>query len=152
LGGNINLANTPIHAVCRPQALNRGVRPGDKTGAGNSQPVMAEDFEPLDITPDFYRCELGSFESGSYNVSVLLPPGLAWNNPVDTGLFSHDASGKKYQVQYFPNVAQLWPDSGSHEGGTTVTIRGQGFSMDEEDIVVLLGGVRCEVSLVACGG
>jgi hypothetical protein len=106
---------------------------------------MAEDFEPLDITPDSYACELGAFESGSYNVSVLLPNGLAWANPIDAGLFSHDGHGKKYQVQYFPVVNELYPAKGSRAGGTTVTIRGQGFSMDPGDMLVLLDGVACEI-------
>ena len=65
-----------------------------------------------------------------------------------------DTNGVAANFHYYESIQLLsiFPRSGPHEGGTTVTIRGQGFSMDEEDIVVLLGGVRCEVSLVACGG
>ena len=69
IGGNIDTGTTTIHAVCRPQALNRAADP-DLPPGERRQPVMAEDFEPLPITPDFFRCQLGDFEAGSYNVSV----------------------------------------------------------------------------------
>ena len=62
----------------------------------------------------------GDFEAGSYNVSVQLPMGIAWANPVDTGLFSTAASGTKYEVQYFPTVTDVWPNAGSLAGGTEV--------------------------------
>ena len=145
IGGNIDTGTTNVHAVCRPQALNRGAREDEENPAEHRQPVMAEDFEPLPITPDFYRCQLGDFEAGSYNVSVQLPMGLAWANPVDTGLFSHDGRGTKYQVQYYPVVNEMSPQEGSLAGGTEVTIRGHGFSMDEADIDITLGGSPCAV-------
>jgi hypothetical protein len=140
LGGNIGTGKIVTHAVCRPQALNRGVKPGEELQGPHRQAVMAEDFEPLDITPDLYRCQLGDFESGSYNVSVQLPQGLAWGNPlVETGLYSRDARGVGYQVQYYPKVDSLSPRSGSRAGGTVLTLRGHGFSMDEEDISIAVG-------------
>lgn len=71
--------------------------------------------------------------------------GMAWANPVDTGLFSRDASGTKYEVQYFPTVTEVWPHAGSLAGGTEVIIRGHGFSMDEEDIAINLSGSNCVV-------
>ena len=58
IGGNIDTGISTLHAVCRPQALNRGAKPDDPQGP-RRQPVMAEDFEPLPITHDFYRCQLG---------------------------------------------------------------------------------------------
>ena len=33
-----------------------------------------------------------------------LPHGLAWANAVASGLFSRDARGKEYQLQYYPQV------------------------------------------------
>eukprot|EP01046_Picozoa_sp_COSAG06_P000498 COSAG06_NODE_14_length_35011_cov_20.984132_1_plen_3931_part_10 len=147
IGGNIDTGTTTIHAVCRPQELNRAALDSLPEGAARAKriTVMAEDFEALPITPDFYRCQLGDFEAGSYNVSVQLPMGMAWANPVDTGLFSTDATGKKYEVQYFPTISEVWPHAGSLEGGTEVVIRGRGFSMDEEDITIDLGGSRCVI-------
>ena len=144
VGGNIDTGKTTLHAVCRPQELNRGAIPGDDTEE-KTQVVQAEDFNPLPITPDFYRCELGDFEAGSYNVSVQLPMGLAWSNPVDTGLYARDATGLKYQVQYYPIIKEMSPQLGSIAGGTEVTIRGHGFSMDEEDISIDIGGSKCVV-------
>ena len=109
----------------------------------NQHPVMQEDFEPLPITPDFYRCQLGDFEAGSYNVSVQLPHGLAFTNPdIDTGLFARDANGEKYEVQYFPIITSISPRYGSFAGGTILTINGHGFSMDETDIEITFGGNR----------
>ena len=160
IGGNIDVnpdmsmapgragGTSNVHAMCRPQSLNRAA-PEDETGE-RRQPVMAEDFEPLPITPDFYRCELGDFEAGSYNVSVQLPRGLAWANPVDVGLFSVDGYGTKYQVQYYPTIDSIEangvsPASGSLAGGTEVVIRGHGFSMDDENIAVEMGGSKCRV-------
>ena len=127
-----------------PPPLNRGALPGDDTEE-KTLVVQAEDFNPLPITPDFYRCELGDFEAGSYNVSVQLPMGLAWSNPVDTGLYARDATGLKYQVQYYPIIKEMSPQLGSIAGGTEVTIRGHGFSMDEEDISIDIGGSKCVV-------
>lgn len=144
IGGNIDTGTTTIHAVCRPQALNRAANP-DLPPEERRQPVMAEDFEPLPITPDFFRCQLGDFEAGSYNVSVQLPMGMAWANPVDTGLFSTDASGVKYEVQYYPTITEVFPHRGSVAGGTEVLVRGHGFSMDEADIAIELQGSKCAV-------
>lgn len=160
IGGNVDVnpdmamragrdgGTSNVHAMCRPQSLNRAA-PEDEEGE-RRQPVMAEDFEPLPITPDFYRCELGDFEAGSYNVSVQLPRGLAWANPVDVGLFSVDGYGIKYQVQYYPTIDSIEangvsPASGSLAGGTEVVIRGHGFSMDDHDIAVEMGGSKCRV-------
>ncbi len=144
IGGNIDTGTTTIHAVCRPQALNRAADP-DRPPEERRQPVMAEDFEPLPITPDFFRCQLGDFEAGSYNVSVQLPMGMAWSNPVDTGLFSTDASGVKYEVQYYPTITDVFPHYGSVAGGTEIIVRGHGFSMDEEDITIELQGSKCAI-------
>ena len=107
--------------------------------------MHAEDSHPPPISPFFYRCELGDFEAGSYNVSVQLPMGLAWSNPVDTGLYARDATGLKYQVQYSPIIKEMSPQLGSIAGGPDVTIRGHGFSMDEEDITIDIGGSKCVV-------
>jgi hypothetical protein len=69
---------------------------------------------------------------------------------VDTGLFSVDGFGTKYEVQYYPTIDSIEangvsPASGSLAGGTEVVIRGHGFSMDEEDIHIEMGGSKCEV-------
>ena len=143
IGGNVDTGTTTIHAVCRPQELNRAHL--DEVLEEKFITVQAEDFEPLPITPDFYKCNLGDFEAGNYNVSVQLPMGMAWANPVDAGLFSTDAAGTKYEVQYFPTITEVWPPAGSLAGGTEVIIRGRGFSMDEEDIAIDLGGSRCVI-------
>jgi hypothetical protein len=155
IGGNIGSGKVATHAICRPQALNRAVKEGWKGRPDlnlgkekvNSAAVMQEDFEPLPITPDFYKCQLGDFEAGSYNVSVQLPQGLAWSNPnVDTGLFARNANGDKYEVQYFPTITSIIPSFGSLVGGTLVTLRGYGFSMDPEDISISFGNkIQCRV-------
>ena len=48
-------------------------------------------------------------------------------------------------VQYYPTISAVAPARGSVEGGTRVTITGGGFSMDEADVAVLVGGVPCAV-------
>ena len=72
--------NAVTHALCRPQALNRGMNKGFEKQV-HTQVVMQEDYQPLSITKDFFRCEMGDFAAGSYNVSVHVAKGLAWANP-----------------------------------------------------------------------
>lgn len=150
-GGNVNGAASALnttqakHAICRPQSLNRGVKPGEEKQV-HTQVVMQEDYSTLEIWEDFFRCELGDFAAGSYTVSVHLPYGLAWDNAqISAGLFSRDAKGTPYELQYFPTVKSIHPKLGSIAGGTTVTIRGGGFSMDDDDNVVFVGGIACRV-------
>ena len=142
-GGNVDTGVSRLHAVCRPQMLNYASRPAEEGGQGERRRhVSAEDNPPLPITEDYYRCELGDFEAGSYNVSVQLPQGLAWASPEDAGLYSRDSAGTKYQVQYFPTVSGISPAQGSLGGGTTVTISGRGFSTDEHDVMIDLGSTQ----------
>ena len=142
-GGNVDTGVSRLHAVCRPQMLNYASRPAEEGGQGERRRhVSAEDNPPLPITEDYYRCELGDFEAGSYNVSVQLPQGLAWASPEDAGLYSRDSAGTKYQVQYYPTVSGISPAQGSLGGGTTVTISGRGFSTDEHDVMIDLGSTQ----------
>ena len=56
----------------------------------------------LTVTPSplSCSCEVGNFEAGIYNVSVLLPNGLAFTNPdVASGLYSRNHKGGLYQVR-----------------------------------------------------
>ena len=50
------------------------------------------------LVRNVHRCEAGDFPAGSYNISVILPHGTAWSNPVESGLFSRDAAGELFQV------------------------------------------------------
>ena len=47
--------------------------------------------------------------------------------------------------QYYPHVSQVMPTVGSLEGGTLITISGGGFSDDETQVFVSIGGRDCEV-------
>eukprot|EP01045_Picozoa_sp_COSAG04_P042446 COSAG04_NODE_13412_length_607_cov_0.911417_1_plen_187_part_10 len=150
-GGNVDTGVSRLHAVCRPQMLNYASRPAEEGGQGERRRhVSAEDNPPLPITEDYYRCELGDFEAGSYNVSVQLPQGLAWASPEDAGLYSRDSAGTKYQVQYYPTVSGISPAQGSLGGGTTVTISGRGFSTDEHDVMIDLGSTQVRMDTRAC--
>ena len=72
-GGNIVTGKVITHAVCRPQALNRASIPGAEK-MPHKQPVMQEDFEPLPITKDHFRCELGDFAVQLVVMASLAPP------------------------------------------------------------------------------
>eukprot|EP01052_Picozoa_sp_SAG31_P047014 SAG31_NODE_9228_length_1313_cov_0.916804_1_plen_269_part_00 len=86
-GENRTVPGSATHAICRPQSLNRGVKPGEEKQV-HTQVVMQEDYSTLGIWEDFFRCELGDFPAGSYTTSVHLPYGLAWANPNSPGAFS----------------------------------------------------------------
>lgn len=86
-GENRTVPGGATHAICRPQSLNRGVRPGEEKQV-HTQVVMQEDYSTLEIWEDFFRCELGDFPAGSYTASIHLPYGLAWANPNSPGAFS----------------------------------------------------------------
>ena len=58
---------------------------------------------------------------------------------------SRDAFGEVYAFQYYPHVSQVMPTVGSLEGGTLITISGGGFSDDEAQVFVSIGGRDCEV-------
>ena len=141
-GGNVDTGEVVTHAICRPQSLNRGVKPGEEKQV-HTQVVMQEDYSTLEIWEDFFRCELGDFSAGSYTVSVHVQHGLAWSNPVATGLYSRDARGTAYQLQYFPTIKTIWPPVGSVAGGTSVVITGGGFSMQDTQNEVFIGSVPC---------
>ena len=135
------------HAICRPQALNMAAFAG-MDHAQPSAPVMPEDAEPLPIWEDFFRCQVGDFAAGSYNVSVQLDRGRAWTNPeVAAGLFEKNARGLSHQVQYFPTITYLSISEGSTAGGAFVEILGTGFDEHLERNQVLIEGKACTVTL-----
>ena len=48
-------------------------------------------------------------------------------------------------LQYFPTVSSVHPSVGSLEGGTTLTISGGGFPIDQANVAVTIGGVPCAI-------
>ena len=45
-------------------------------------PVSQEDTRPLPIPTELFRCQVGDFAAGNYNVSLMVAGGRAWANPV----------------------------------------------------------------------
>ena len=137
---------TTTHAVCRPQRHNKFVNDSLRAHAQPTRGVSVEDSENVPIWRDFFRCEMGNFPAGSYNVSVMLEYGLAFASPEGERLFTTDGTGQAYDVQIFPTITGISPTKGSLEGGTVVEIRGGGFSMDEDENNVLINGRPCIIS------
>jgi hypothetical protein len=135
------------HAICRPQGLNRAVFFEGMDHAKPTAAVMPEDAEPLPIWKDYFRCQVGDFAAGSYNVSVHVDKGRAWSNAdVQVGLFEKNSRGLLHQVQYFPTVTYMSLHQGSTAGGAAVEILGSGFDEHLEHNSVLIQGLPCIVT------
>jgi hypothetical protein len=139
-----------MHDPTTPQTLNRQ----------SVSPVLKEDMNADPIEHDVFRCSLGEFMPGSYNVSVYLGndmrsggdldsevyiAGLAHGHETEPNLYSKDAHGVPYMVQYYPRVDLVFPSAGSVAGGTEITLTGGGFAMEEGDVSVKVGGRKCAV-------
>ena len=144
-------------ALCRPQQLNKAVLNSTGVGidvdealdiAGKSPVVQQEETNPMPISSTVFKCEVGEVSAGSYNVSVLLPKGIAANGPAISSTIFRDGHGTPYNVQVFAQVHSVHPSLGSLAGGTTLEIRGSGFSEALDQISVSASGQNG--TLIAC--
>jgi len=76
------------------------------------------------------QCALGDNQAGLHLLSVQTAHGIA---TIRTGVV----------FDYQLTILALEPASGSFYGGSTVTISGDGFSMDARQNVVFVGGLHC---------
>jgi hypothetical protein len=86
----------------------------------------------------------GSMNSGTY------VPGLAsvydYDDYFEASLLSYDAFGVLHMIQYYPRIDSIYPNEGSMEGGTVVTIEGGGFPMEEADASIMIDDRKCVIT------
>jgi hypothetical protein len=114
--------------------------------------------EPLGVTE--YRdivhkfvCRVGGQrEGGRYNLSVALL-GNSYNSPdqnmgeamILDSVIQSDRLGESYTLTYRPTVRSIYPSQGGSAGGMSVTIVGDGFTVDKLAAKVKFGGSNCEI-------
>ena len=88
-----------------------------------------------------FRCRVADdIVAGYYDMTVHRKQGLA---DIDPSLYSRSRRGKRHILEAFGQVLSVSPTSGSAGGGTTLTIRGYGFSPDLLDNNILADSLPC---------
>eukprot|EP01035_Chromulina_nebulosa_P018019 gene18019-23659_t len=100
---------------------------------------------PGDMTAGFYNLTMQLTNSDS--LTETLSTGYAKTYPDDSSenIYSSTLSGVAYSTAVYPVITNIYPNSGSLAGGTTITIKGSGFSTSSELLTVLVGGKSCKV-------
>ena len=95
---------------------------------------------------DQYRCRLPAHEAGSYLTRVT-------RNYGDVHKFEklrqRDRNGHEYEFQYYPTVYSVSPRLGATNGGTEVTIVGEGFAAAEGRTHVRIGSSALPCAVVS---
>lgn len=71
--------------------------------------------------------------------------------PIDSDVntvynYASSLSGVSYTTVHLPVISDVVPKTGSIGGGTSITIRGYGFSHTASDLTVIASGVPCDIS------
>ncbi|XP_038045747.1 fibrocystin-L-like [Patiria miniata] len=137
-----NPANTPIITDIEPK--KSPVEGGGEltitgTGFGASGATVSIGGENCDVTSQSateIKCTLSEHGPGTFSVELTVNnQGFANTNGIT--------------FQYELEVAGLFPDHGSLQGATEVTITGSGFGTNASDVAVILGDLECEIKTVS---
>jgi hypothetical protein len=88
------------------------------------------------------RCRLSAHTAGSYPISMTMTKGNV-SKGAETSRLSN--VGHTHEFQIYGDVQSVSPSQGGQNGGTRLTITGQGFSDLHADNVVMVGEQPCTV-------
>jgi len=105
-----------------------------------------------------FNCQVnGPREAGRYNLSVALLGSEMmndWNmnmgeSHVSSAAYLTDHLGISYMLHHVATVTSVFPSRAGMQGGTRLTIQGNGFSNDKANVQVRVGGERCAVAMAS---
>ena len=88
-----------------------------------------------------FRCRVADdIIAGFYDLTVHRKKGLSG---IPDSVFTYNRRGKKHILESFAQILSVSPSHGSAGGGTTLTIRGNGFSPDLLNNAILVDSLPC---------
>jgi len=81
---------------------------------------------------------------GDTEIKVVLPANPPGTYPLVVSTAVGNATGSA-DITYTLRVDNVYPTSGSQDGGTDITITGEGFSTNKEENLIHFGTAKCEV-------
>ena len=88
-----------------------------------------------------FRCRVSEdIVAGFYDLTLHRKAGLSG---IDPSVYTYNRRGKRHILESFGQILSVSPSRGSAGGGTTLTIRGNGFSPDLLDNSILVDTLPC---------
>jgi len=98
-----------------------------------------------EVTTSKLQCSFDGNEVGIFNVSMIITNEYG-RSAVRSDLYRVSPTSQLYNFQTYAVVSSISPNTGSTEGGTTLTITGQYFSHSSQyPIVIRAGGQICSL-------
>ncbi|CAF3091006.1 unnamed protein product [Rotaria socialis] len=97
------------------------------------------------VTDNNLKCSFEGNEIGIFNVSMLVTEQYG-RSSISPNLYRVSAAGNLYTFQSYAVISSVSPNTGSLQGGTTLTINGENFCNNAQyPVVVNVGGQPCTV-------
>ena len=94
---------------------------------------------------DEFRCRVSEdIVAGFYDLTLHRTTGLSTISP---SVYTYNRRGKRHILESFGQIDSVSPSSGSAGGGTTLTIRGSGFSPGLLDNTILADSLPCRYDI-----
>ena len=118
---------------------------------GNSNELDLYFRPPEDMSGGYYNLSMvvqDDFTHGSASTGIAITfdtDRYDNSNYYRFYLYQSSLHGISYSVCLLPSISSISPSLGSIGGGTTVTIKGTGFSINKDLLQVYVGGYDCQV-------
>lgn len=157
VGGGGNIGSSNYGDLGEPGEINNEIW-GNSNYWWGKQEYTIYYHPPSDLAGGFYNLsvvvqdleQVGWGSGSARTFPTQYPLSYVYTNGDATHQYLYDTSlsGAPYNLCLFPTVSRIFPKIGSVGGGTTLTIRGGGFSLNSSRNIIYAGGEPCTVLTV----